>query len=142
MQASVPRRKKQRSRHKGQQAYAIFRGRNTGVYVSWAEAELQVNGFPGAVYQGYQTHARAIAAYQYAQQRGWTSSVNDPAPAFPNTHVNLRILPSLIQPTLPVPTPVTPDDTPRSFYCVYRGVNPGIYLSLCVSPSAGISSFN
>lgn len=35
--------------------YAVKRGRKPGVYCSWNEAELQVKGYPGAIYKKFKT---------------------------------------------------------------------------------------
>ncbi|CAK9092712.1 ATP-dependent DNA helicase PIF1 (DNA repair and recombination helicase PIF1) (PIF1/RRM3 DNA helicase-like protein) [Durusdinium trenchii] len=40
-------------------AYAVSRGRKTGVFSTWSECSQQVHGFPGAVYKGFATSAEA-----------------------------------------------------------------------------------
>jgi len=39
--------------------YAVKRGRKTGIFESWEEAEKQVNGFACAVYKGFNTQEDA-----------------------------------------------------------------------------------
>ena len=44
--------------------YTVFRGHNPGVYDNWDEAREQVEGFPDALYKGYQTPEEAALAYR------------------------------------------------------------------------------
>jgi ribonuclease HI len=39
--------------------FGVNRGRKTGVYPSWDQAELFVSGYPGAVFKKFKTHAQA-----------------------------------------------------------------------------------
>ena len=42
--------------------YAVARGRNPGIYTEWfgpRGAEVQIHGFPGAIYKGFSTRAKA-----------------------------------------------------------------------------------
>jgi ribonuclease HI len=39
--------------------YAVKKGNNVGIYTSWDEAKIQVNGYKGAVYKSFKTHAEA-----------------------------------------------------------------------------------
>jgi len=41
--------------------YAIRKGRRPGVYTTWPACEVQVKGFPGAVYKAFSTKAQAQA---------------------------------------------------------------------------------
>jgi hypothetical protein len=45
--------------NEGQRFYAVARGRQPGIYTSWAEASRQVLGFSGNVHQAF--HDRALA---------------------------------------------------------------------------------
>lgn len=40
--------------------YAVKKGRNTGVFLTWAECEQQVKGFKGAVYKSFKTREEAV----------------------------------------------------------------------------------
>ncbi len=51
------------SRKKRNQAYVVWRGRQPGVYGSWAQCQAQVEGFSGAAYQGFPTRKEAEAAF-------------------------------------------------------------------------------
>lgn len=48
--------------------YVVFVGRQPGVYASWPLCQLQVNGFPGNVYKGYELQSDAVAAYNEWKQ--------------------------------------------------------------------------
>lgn len=42
--------------------YVVWRGRQTGVFTTWAECEAQVKGFPGAQFKAFPSRAAAQAA--------------------------------------------------------------------------------
>lgn len=44
--------------------YVVWAGNETGVFDSWEECKIAVNGFPGARYKGFATREEAIAAYR------------------------------------------------------------------------------
>ncbi|WP_353962237.1 RNase H1/viroplasmin domain-containing protein [Chlorogloeopsis sp. ULAP01] len=35
--------------------YAVFKGRKTGIFTSWAECEEQIKGFSGVLYKSFKT---------------------------------------------------------------------------------------
>ncbi|PIG92945.1 viroplasmin family protein [Gloeocapsopsis sp. IPPAS B-1203] len=39
--------------------YAVFKGRETGIFTSWAECEEQIKGFSGALYKSFKTREEA-----------------------------------------------------------------------------------
>ena len=39
--------------------YAVKIGRTPGIYLSWADCKAQVNGYPGAIYKGFETKEEA-----------------------------------------------------------------------------------
>ena len=41
--------------------YAVRKGRQPGIYTTWAACEEQVKGFPGAVYKAFPTKGQALA---------------------------------------------------------------------------------
>lgn len=43
----------------GQKFYAVKKGRETGIFYSWTDCELQVKGFQGAIFQGFKTKEAA-----------------------------------------------------------------------------------
>jgi hypothetical protein len=48
---------------KGQMAwYVVYRGREPGVYATWATCHAQVNGFPSSCYKRFRTKEEAVAS--------------------------------------------------------------------------------
>lgn len=41
--------------------YAVKKGRKTGIFMSWAECEAQVKGFPGAIFKSFTTRQEALS---------------------------------------------------------------------------------
>jgi ribonuclease HI len=41
--------------------YAVAKGRKTGIFTSWPEAERQVKGFAGARFKSFKTKEEALA---------------------------------------------------------------------------------
>lgn len=60
-----------------QKYYVVWKGRETGIFTSWAEAEKQVKGFLGAEYKSFGTREEAEAAYRsnYEAYKGKPSSM-------------------------------------------------------------------
>lgn len=63
---------------KKQKFYVVWKGRRTGIFTTWAEAEAQVKGYEGAQHKAFNTRAEAEVAYraQYknfvrAKALGW-----------------------------------------------------------------------
>lgn len=62
--------------------YAVRRGHKTGIFTEWfgpGGAQLQIKGFPGAVYRGFPTHLEAKAFLEAAPQPSQTSLFEDEA---------------------------------------------------------------
>ncbi len=68
--------------------YVVWKGRQPGIYDSWAACEAQVKGFPGAEFKAFPTRAMAEAAWKesYAAYKGknvaaqrWLFAPNPPA---------------------------------------------------------------
>jgi len=55
--------------------YVVWKGRQTGVFRSWAECAAQVNGYPGAQYKAFDSRAAAEQAFggAYADYKGKTT---------------------------------------------------------------------
>lgn len=49
-------------------AYVVFRGKVPGIYENWAEVRPLVQGYPGAVYKGYESRREAEEALQAFQK--------------------------------------------------------------------------
>jgi ribonuclease HI len=47
-----------------QKYYVVWKGRNPGIYLSWAECEAQVKGFTGAEYKSFESREMAEAAFR------------------------------------------------------------------------------
>lgn len=100
------------------------------------DAKIQVNKQSQAVHAGYISKSAADAAFEYAQQRGWTRSTLQPSSGLAG------VSPSSTTPQMPVPislekmglserydNPINNEQTSR-WYTVYRGLRPGVYRSL------------
>lgn len=62
--------------------YAVRRGHKTGIFTEWfgpGGAQIQIKGFPGAVYRGFPTHLEAKAFLEAAPQPSQTSLFEDEA---------------------------------------------------------------
>ena len=57
--------------------YVVWKGREPGIFTSWAECEAQVKGFTGAEYKAFDSPDEAEAAYksQYEAYKGKPSSI-------------------------------------------------------------------
>lgn len=53
--------------------YAVARGRKTGIFTSWSEAERQVKGFAGARFKSFKTKQEALA---FLEDPSYTNSVS------------------------------------------------------------------
>jgi ribonuclease HI len=47
-----------------QKYYVVWKGKRPGIYTTWAEAEEQVKGFPGAEYKSFSNRDMAEAAFR------------------------------------------------------------------------------
>ena len=57
--------------------YVVWKGRETGIFTSWADCETQVKGFVGAEYKAFGTLKEAEAAFksEYETYKGKSSSM-------------------------------------------------------------------
>ncbi|KAJ7678871.1 hypothetical protein DFH06DRAFT_1120682 [Mycena polygramma] len=65
-----------RKKKKRSGAYAVFCGLEIGPFLDWADVQDLVIGVPNSVYQGYHNPELAHAAFEYAQEHGWTRVVS------------------------------------------------------------------
>ena len=49
--------------------YVVWKGRRTGIYLTWDECRAQVEGFAGALYKGYENRPQAEAALKAGPAR-------------------------------------------------------------------------
>ncbi|KAJ7179736.1 hypothetical protein C8R46DRAFT_1212276 [Mycena filopes] len=119
-------------RTRKKRAYVVFFGRIPGWYTKWDDVLPLVSGVHGALHQGYETPARAKAAYEFAQAKLWTGI--SASALVPSSAV------------LSMPVPLAADDVlPSALHCglwyvVYCGITPGVYESFleCGLHTAGI----
>ncbi|KAF8054769.1 hypothetical protein FPV67DRAFT_1681829 [Lyophyllum atratum] len=64
-------------------AYVVFHGRKTGVFETWAAAEMQVWHFPGQRHKGYRTVQEAFDAWEHARANGTVGPVRTEEPVLP-----------------------------------------------------------
>ena len=48
----------------GKKWYVVWKGFEPGIYDTWAECKLQIEGFEGACYKSFETQAQAVEAYR------------------------------------------------------------------------------
>ncbi|KAI4517114.1 hypothetical protein K525DRAFT_180023, partial [Schizophyllum commune Loenen D] len=112
--------------------FAVFIGRQTGVFTNWDECNEQVTGVRHNSYKGYASKSLAEAAFSAAQTRGLTFACG------PNTlsvsRVGVRV--RLVESDLPLCLAFLDDETSiamsggdrqQFWYVVYRGSQPGVY---------------
>lgn len=58
------RRTQQHKHHMPSKYYVVWVGRETGIFNKWSSAQLAVEGFPGAKFKSFATHAEAEQAYR------------------------------------------------------------------------------
>ncbi|KAJ6493941.1 hypothetical protein C8R47DRAFT_1213626 [Mycena vitilis] len=123
-------------------AIVVFFGLQPGVYDSWAEARVHVDGVSGSLYQGYPSRPAGDAAYAYAQRHSWVRVCTRRRGPRPRSHPHptpasaSAPIPVLPQPVgiLDMPNPLHIDGSGAAspghrWYVVYAGVAPGVYQS-------------
>jgi len=98
--------------------YVVWKGRKTGIFTSWPEAEAQVKGFTGAQYKSFASLDEAKRAFA----EGYPACVKKSAPQPGSTQASLPIIPS---------------------YCVDAACsgNPGLLEYRCVDAATGQEVF-
>ncbi|KAJ7719394.1 hypothetical protein B0H16DRAFT_1474975 [Mycena metata] len=98
-------------------AYAVFFGHTVATFTNW-DAARQSAAAPRSYQCGFASLQEANAALAYARSKGWTGDSVSP------------------QIPVPIPSSYTPNAlnspnprTPRTWYVVSCGINPGIYSS-------------
>lgn len=54
--------------------YAVWKGRQTGIFDSWEKCAAQVNGFPGAEFLSFESRAAAEAALRFPSRQAYQQS--------------------------------------------------------------------
>ena len=62
-----------------QKFYVVWKGVNPGIYSSWTDCQLQIQGYKGAIYKSFDSqeeaeHAFATPAYQYMNRHRASNS--------------------------------------------------------------------
>lgn len=112
-------------RHSGVSARAplvVFSGLDTGIYDSWNVARRLVEHVPKAIYVRYPNPTAAKAAYNYALHMGWVRKLD--GGIWSTVKSVGRAAFSLDD----VRNPLT-GGIQAPYYCVFRGLRPGIYRS-------------
>lgn len=68
--------------------YVVWRGRQTGVFTTWAECEAQVKGFPGAQFKSFPSRAAALDALAQPYQAQTSARPQPPADLTPGIAVD------------------------------------------------------
>lgn len=63
---------------KKQKYYVVWRGVSPGVYDSWTECKLQINGFEGAKYKSFETKDEAVEAFRNSPDAYYKKRVTKP----------------------------------------------------------------
>ncbi|TRM61684.1 hypothetical protein BD626DRAFT_548868 [Schizophyllum amplum] len=116
----------------GGPAYAVFVGREPGVYVSWAECLVQVKGVAHNSYKVYSNFAGAERAYTAAEARGLTCTAEERASDIRRVILHQRMEPqdlALCLHFLDDPTSKAMAYGASRWYVVYAGLQPGVYLT-------------
>ena len=87
-----------------QRVYVVFTGRQPGIYHSWPECHKQVNQFPGACYQSYDSMTKARKTYYSTSPMPLLNKQFKHMPRFVNTQIskpNISEIPYFFNPNLP-----------------------------------------
>lgn len=80
--------------------YVVWNGHHTGVYDSWAECKLQIEGYPNARYKGFPSQEEAIAAYRGdpAEEARLITAIA----AHIDDHINYEAIPEIVTDSIAV----------------------------------------
>jgi ribonuclease HI len=71
--------------------YVVWVGQKPGIYTTWAEAERQVKGFPGAKFKSFPSSALAEEAYASKPAAAVTKSATKPVTRKPTTNITSTV---------------------------------------------------
>ena len=80
--------------------YVVWHGVSPGIYTSWTDCKLQINGFEGAIYKSFDTQEEAERAYNtspylYIQKKKTTApAVSGNAPTDVPSYRHDTVLPA------------------------------------------------
>lgn len=94
----------------------VWKGHSPGIYDSWEECKLQVEGYPGAEFKSYESQEAATAAYRgdYKEQIALLKSI-----AKHREMVNYEAIPEIIKDSIAVDGACSGNPGPME----YRGVD-------------------
>lgn len=80
--------------------YVVWNGHHTGVFDSWAECKLQIEGYPNARYKSFATQEEAIAAYRGdpAEQAQIIKTIA----THTDDHINYEAIPEIVTDSIAV----------------------------------------
>lgn len=64
--------------------YVVWVGKETGVFRSWTECELQIKGYPQAKYKSFETEEEALVAYRSGHEDYLSNKVVDMSQIYPD----------------------------------------------------------
>lgn len=64
--------------------YVVWVGKETGVFRSWTECELQIKGYPQAKYKSFETEEEALVAYRSGHDDYLSNKVVDMSQIYPD----------------------------------------------------------
>lgn len=110
--------------------YVVWKGRRTGIFTTWDEADAQVNGFAGAQYKGFATRAEA----ERALREPYDKYVIDPKKQLAEI---MGVTPDMPMRPRPPKSPLIPS------YCADAACsgNPGVMEYRCVNTETGEELF-
>lgn len=97
--------------------YVVWKGYSPGIYDSWEECKLQVEGFPGAEYKAYNSQEAATKAFRgdYNEEIKLIKAIAD----HKNETINYEAIPDIIKDSIAVDGACAGNPGPME----YRGVD-------------------
>lgn len=97
--------------------YVVWKGHSPGIYDSWEECKLQVDGFPGAEYKSYSSQDAATKAFRgdYQEEIKLIKAIANHR----NETINYEAIPEIIEDSIAVDGACSKNPGPME----YRGVD-------------------
>ncbi len=105
----------------------VFAGKVPGIYTTWRAARPSIHKVEGAIFMRYSTAERAQRAFKYALHVGWIRKCVQGGGWI---DVQLQLPMTTTFNLTGSASPLSDRLELRKWYCVYRGLTPGIYPSL------------
>lgn len=96
--------------------YVVWKGHSPGIYDSWEECKLQINGFPGAEYKSFESQEAATKAFRsdYQEQKALLQSIA----RHRHETVNYDAIPQIVKNSLAVDGACSKNPGPMEYRCV------------------------